>query len=162
MAPSLRRHHDDADADVAETSSPAVALAPVWVDPYDAEPAPAAHVPAPVYPTEADEAEAIAELLDADPTLRSASTHVLARSVKAQLVKNANRAAKRQRTLATTLDNPLAPVFPTESHALDLLDAIPTISGEEIKAVLAAGHDAYLASLDAGEPITTAPPTQER
>lgn len=116
-----------------------------------------AHEPAPVFPTEADEAAAIATVLADDPHL---SAHHLARAVRAQLAADGPRAARRREAaLADAIAE--APMFPTELHAVDLRERIPSISDDELRAVLHAGYAAYLASVDAGEPVTDVP-TEEQ
>ncbi len=144
---------DDAAGDVepADQLAPVVATEPEGVD-RRAEPA-EAHEPAPVYPTERDELEAIAEVAERDPHL---TTHALARAVRAQLDANASRAARRRNALARVAVEH-APMFPTEAHIADLRDAIPSISDDELRAVVHAGFAAYLASLDAREPVLIAP-----
>lgn len=136
----------------ADKGLPPHDLAPIEIDP-DAD-APA-HVEraAIVFPTADDEATAYGQILESDPDLAHANQHVVAKALREQLAKNA-RALGRRKALADVVAEPGAPAFPTEAHALDLRDAIPTISDEEIKAVIAAGYGAYVASLDAGEPIT--------
>ena len=149
------RHHDD---DAAESTDHEGAPAPVWSDPDEPnEHAARVHAdePAPVYPTEADELDAIAHLTEHDPSFAHASTHLRARAIATHLRDNAERAVKRQRALAPVLADERAPVFPTEAHEHDLRDAIPTISDAELRDVINAGHGAYLASLDAHEPVTT-------
>lgn len=153
-----RRSHAPAlHVDATEDVDPDHQLAPVVADPdaVDVEPAPAFEA-APVFPTEADEAEATAQVLADDPHL---TTHALARAIRTQLAANAKRAAQRQRALVSVVDDH-APIFPTEAHVGDLRDAIPTISDDELKAVLHAGYGAFVASIDAREPVLVAP-TQE-
>lgn len=143
----------DAPTDAPATSSPARPareLAPIEPDP-DAEPI--EHVePAAVYPTEADELAAIAQVLENDPTLAHSTPHTRARAIAAQLAANGSRAARRRSAVAVALVEH-APLFPTEAHYIDLRDAIPMISDDEVSAVFQAGYASFLASLDAHEPV---------
>lgn len=154
------RHPATTDVDVdARHARPERQLAPVVPNPDEPHAGPAGRPekPAPIFPTEADEAEAIAEVIAADPTLEHASHHLVARAVAAQLRANASRASRRQRALQTAAADNAAPVFPSELHVLDLHEAIPTISAQEVRDVLHAGYGAYLASIDAREPVLAAP-----
>lgn len=152
MTPLKRRpKHELAEHDVAPVSD----AAPIDADP-DA-PETLAEQPAPIYPTEADEIEATAAVLKHDPHL---SRHALARAVGKHLAENASRAVKRRQAAAASLTDERAVVFPTETHVLDLREAIPTLSDEESDAILRAGYGAFLASIDAHEPVLT-PATEE-
>lgn len=111
--------------------------------------------PAPIYPTAAHVAEIREHVLANDPALKGASDRRVMRAVREAIPEHAARfatSAKRQHTLSALA----APVFPTEQHAAELRAAIPDITTAETKAVLSAGHAAFVASVAAGEPTTTA------
>lgn len=145
------RHPDEHESDEAATTAPIVA------DP-DAAPADELEEAAPVYPTEEHEREAIAAVRAAHPNL---SSYAETRAVVQHLADNRARAIKRQRAAARALADSHAPVFPTEAHVLDLREAIPGLSSDDEHAVMRAGYPAFLASVDAGEPVLTVPDEQE-
>lgn len=154
---ALRHRAPDTDADDAGdvlTDRRGRVLA--RVDAPDDADVPARVVAAIVYPTEHDELAARAAVIDADPAMAHATEHQLATAVRQYLAANAARATKRQRAAHRVLAE-LAPVFPTEAHADDLRAAVPSISDADLVAVMAAGLPAYLATLDAGEPVLDPP-----
>jgi hypothetical protein len=138
------RKHDDEHDEPDDGSAPA----PIVADPYAQLDEP--ETPAPVYPTEEHEREALAHVLATSPNL---TTYALTRAVQERLADNAQRATRRQRAATSTLVDEHAPVFPTEAHVLDLREAIPGLTNDDEKAVMRAGFASFLASVDAREPV---------
>lgn len=149
---SVGAPHVTGSAPVAADVEPVAQFAPVLRDPDALDVEPDAEL-APVFPTEADEAEAVAQI-DAEPAA-ARSPHQRARAIRDQLAANGSRAARRRSSTAVALVE-RAPLFPTDAHAGDLRDAIPSISDDDVAAVLHAGYGAFLASLDAREPVLAA------
>lgn len=138
----------EAPAPVLVPDDDGAAVAPETID--------ARPTPALVFPTDEHYADVRAQVLAADPKLAGASERAITRAVHEAMPAHAARLHERARR-SHTLVQLAAPVFPTDAHVDALNAAVPNLTAEEQRAVLNAGHAAFVASVAAGEPITEVP-----